>query len=105
MIDDTLSSETHSSQPSSAEIQRWLVAHIAEELNLDPGKIQIDRPLYSFGVDSMQVVTLIAELEDWLGIRFESNPLEDHPTIASLAEFVADPVNGPPRSAPSPPAS
>lgn len=80
----------------AAEIQQWLVRQVAEALEISPDEIEVDRPVQSYGVDSMQAVTIIAGLEDWLHIRFESNPLEDHPTIESLARFAADPVDGPP---------
>jgi acyl carrier protein len=40
-------------------------------------------------------VTVVADLETWLGYRFRENPLEDHPTIASLAEYLAEQAPGP----------
>ena len=59
---------------------------MATELQISPEKIRVDQTVQSYGVDSMQVVTVIAGLEDWLGFRFGSNPLEDHATIEALAE-------------------
>ena len=71
--------------PEITEIRDWLVSQVAAELQISPEKIQTDQPVYSYGIDSMQVVTVIAEFEDWLGFRFDGNPLEDHPTIEALA--------------------
>ncbi|MEO2036128.1 MAG: acyl carrier protein [Planctomycetaceae bacterium] len=76
--------------PSVTEIEDWLVEMIAGELGMSPDRIQSDRPILSYGVDSMQVVTIVAGLEDWLGFRFQSNPLEDHPTVESLSRFAAN---------------
>ena len=81
---------TSSRAPSADEIQKWLIAQLAQELEIPPDRIRIDRPILSYGIDSMQLVTIIAKLEDWLGWRFSSNPVEDHPTIQGLSQFVAD---------------
>ena len=76
--------------PSVVEIQQWMIQQLAQELQIHPEKIKIDKPILSCGVDSMQVVTFVAKLEDWLGVRFSSNPLEDHSTIEALSQHVAD---------------
>jgi len=47
-------------------------------------------PNFVSGIDSMQVVSILAGLEDRLGFRFQSNPLEDHATIESLSQFAAN---------------
>ena len=60
---------------------------IAGELGISPDQIHLDRTILSFGVDSMQVVSFVANLEDWLGIRFTENPLEEHPTVESLSVY------------------
>lgn len=70
-----------------ATIRNWLVQRIADELSVESVQIPDDKPIYSLGVDSMQIVTLVAALEDELGIRFHHNPIEDHPTIAALAAY------------------
>ena len=76
--------------PPVNEIQEWLVQMIAAELSLSVDQIPTDQPILSLGVDSMQVVTVVAELEDWLGFQFQSNPLEDHATIEALSQFAAN---------------
>ena len=73
---------------SVVEIQHWMIHQLAHELQRNPDTIKIDRPIASCGIDSMQVVTFVAKLEDWLGVRFSSNPLEDHSTIEALSKHV-----------------
>ncbi|HUP80600.1 MAG TPA: acyl carrier protein [Pirellula sp.] len=75
---------------SVVEIQQWMIQHLAHELQVDPEKIAIGQPILSCGIDSMQVVTFVAKLEDLLGVRFSTNPLEDHSTIKALSQHVAD---------------
>lgn len=74
---------------SAGEIQEWLIEHLAEELQVAPDQIKVDQPILAHGVDSMHIVAIIAKLEDWLGVRFSSDPLEDSPTIEALAESLA----------------
>ncbi|MCA9012066.1 MAG: acyl carrier protein [Planctomycetaceae bacterium] len=75
---------------TAADIEHWLILQIAEELRVDPEGIRVDQPLLSHGIDSMQVVSIVAKLEDWLSIRFAGNPLEDYSTIEQLAQHVAE---------------
>ncbi|MGD9855099.1 MAG: acyl carrier protein [Planctomycetaceae bacterium] len=79
---------------SAAEIQDWLVAHLASELKITPDRINVDQSILAHGIDSMHVVAVVAQLEDWLGVRFSSDPLEDHPSIVELSESLARLVAG-----------
>lgn len=75
---------------TAADIEHWLILQIAEELRVDPQGIRVDQPLLSHGIDSMQVVSIVAKLEDRLSIRFAGNPLEDYATIEQLSQHVAE---------------
>ena len=75
---------------SVAEIQDWIVNRLATELRVASEKIKVDQPILASGIDSVQVVSVMSELEDWGDFRFSENPLDDHPTTESLALFVAD---------------
>lgn len=75
---------------TAADIEHWLILQIAEELRVDPQGIRVDQPLLSHGIDSMQVVSIVAKLEDRLSIRFAGNPLEDYATIEQLARHLAE---------------
>lgn len=79
-----------SSSPSATEIQHWLVNRLSEIQQLEPKDVQLDQPLVRMGLDSMQSVVLIGELEQWLGCRFTGNPLANYPTISTLCDFLAD---------------
>jgi acyl carrier protein len=75
--------------PTAEEISAWLVARVSTLTDLPPEEIDVRAPLSRTGLDSVAVVALASDLETWLGYRFSANPLEDHPTIASLADFLA----------------
>ena len=77
---------------SAEEIQDWLVARVSGLTGLRPEEIDADEPLLRSGLDSVAVAALAADLEVWLGYRFRQNHLGEHPTIASLARFLAEQV-------------
>lgn len=77
---------------TAGEIREWLVSHIAARLQVDPAQIAVDQPLIDVGLDSMEFVAMVGELEQWLGCRFRDNPLIDYPTIETLSEFLAGEV-------------
>ena len=71
------------------EIRQWIVDKLAARLQTVPSDIHLDEPLIAMGVDSMQFVVIVGELEEWLGCRFSDNPLIDYPSINALAGFLA----------------
>jgi acyl carrier protein len=78
------------SPPTAGEIREWIVSRLSEKLRVSPEEIRLDEPLIDQGLDSMEFVALVGELERWLGCRFKDNPLIDYPTLNTLSEFLAD---------------
>ncbi len=76
--------------PAVSAIESWLVAKIAENLEIDPGEIDTHEPFVSFGLDSAQAVGLAGDLEEWLGRKLSPTLVWDYPTIESLAAFLAE---------------
>jgi acyl carrier protein len=79
---------------SAQEIQDWIVARISALTKVPAREIHVSEPFLRYGLDSVAVVALVAELEDWLGYRFTSDPLEDHATVEALARFLAEQTSG-----------
>ena len=76
--------------PSAEEIQDWIAARVSSVTGVAPQEIDVREPLPRYGLDSVAVVALVADLETWLGYRFRENPLDEHPTVESLARFLAE---------------
>lgn len=103
MMDENPSSSSQSTSAhrrSAAEIECWLVEHLAAELQVAPETIKVDQPILAQGVDSMHAVAIVAKLEDWLGVRFTSDPLEEAPSIAALARSLAQDSEDPTKQCP-----
>lgn len=67
------------------EIQGWICLRIAERVGIEPDEVDPDQPFATFGIGSRDSVTLIGELEDWLGRRLKTTMLFDFPTVRSVA--------------------
>ena len=70
-------------------VQQWLVARVSELTGIPPNEVDVGAPIERAGLDSIQMLRMTADLEDWLGFRFRGDPLDEFPTIAALARFVA----------------
>jgi acyl carrier protein len=78
--------------PTAEEIEAWIVARVSHLTNLPTAEVDVQAPLTRFGLDSVMVITLTADLEKWLNYRFRENPLDDQPTIDSLSRAIAEQV-------------
>jgi acyl carrier protein len=75
---------------SAQEIQAWMIDRLARLTGLAPPELDPREPIQRYGLDSVALVAFATDLEEWVGYRFRSNPLEDHPTVEALAAFLAD---------------
>ena len=69
-----------------------LVAYAAKQLELDPQDITPDRTFGSLGIDSLDIVEMIMDLESELGVELE---MEDQKitTFQELADFIESKTN------------
>ena len=69
-----------------------LVAFAAKQLELDASEIMPDSTFESLGIDSLDIMELVMDLESELGIELE---LEDQKiaTFGELAEFIDSKLN------------
>jgi acyl carrier protein len=75
---------------SAREIQEWMIDRLGRLTGVPPQELDPHEPIRRYGLDSVALVAFVTDLEEWVGYRFDSNPLDDHPTVAGLAAFLAD---------------
>jgi acyl carrier protein len=73
----------------ASEVLPWVVSKFAEWLEVPPEDINPERPIASYGLDSISAVTLSVYLEEELGFELETALLWEHPTLASLSAHLA----------------
>lgn len=77
-------------RPATTEtIRSWLVTKLSERLGISPQKLNVEKPFVSFGMSSVQVVALAAELEQWIGRRLSPTFFYNYPTVMALARYLA----------------
>ena len=69
-----------------------LVSYAAKQLELDPAEVTPDSTFESLGLDSLDIVEMIMDLESELGVELE---MEDQKitTFQELADFIDAKVN------------
>ncbi|MEH1850174.1 MAG: acyl carrier protein [Nostoc sp.] len=75
---------------TSQEISNWLVSYISDLLEIEPEETDIETTFDRYGLDSSAAVILTGDLANWLGKEIEPTVMYDYPTIAKLAEYVAE---------------
>ncbi|MBG1258277.1 acyl carrier protein [Nostoc commune] len=74
--------------PTAAEIQTWIVAYLADLLEVDSDEIEVTIPFDRYGLDSSAAVGLTGDLEDWLGCELDPTLLYDYPTVETLVKHL-----------------
>jgi phthiocerol/phenolphthiocerol synthesis type-I polyketide synthase D len=78
-----------STEDRRSELQTRIAAVLARELRTPASAVQLDQPFPELGLDSMMAMTVLRETQKMVGIELSANMLFNHPTIASLATYVA----------------
>lgn len=71
-------------------VQVWLIDKLADQLSLDTDNINITESLTRYGLDSIDAVTMVGDLEDWLDLELPSTLFWDHPSIEKASQYLAD---------------
>jgi acyl carrier protein len=85
----TLNEQTTETTPTQA-LEEWLVNQLATQLSLDVASISVTEPLTRYGLDSIDAVTMVGDLEDWLDLELPSTLFWDYPTIEKSAHYLAE---------------
>jgi phthiocerol/phenolphthiocerol synthesis type-I polyketide synthase D len=80
---------TLSAEERLTELQTRLQAILGRELRMSPSAIKLDAPFPDLGLDSMMAMTVLKETKKLVGLDVSANMLFNHPTISSLAVYVA----------------
>lgn len=72
------------------QIQNWFIQKISNELEVPIDEIDIHASITDFGVDSITMVHLTAELGEFIGTDIEPTALYKYHTIEAITGFVYD---------------
>jgi acyl carrier protein len=87
--DDKLFSQMLSAQLITEEdIQDWLVTKIAEQLGKNSDKIDIKAPFDSYGLESVQAMSIASLGRKYLGLNLSPLLIWSYPNIESLSRYL-----------------
>jgi acyl carrier protein len=72
------------------QIQCWLVMHLAELLGIGADQIDVQQPFATYGLGSVEAISLTGDLEEWLGRDLPATLAWDYPNIEALARHLSD---------------
>lgn len=76
--------------PTAKVIEAWLRREVSSLVGIPEDEINVDEEFASFGLGSVQSVTLAGELQEFLGFRLSATLVWDYPTIGSMAKHLAE---------------
>ena len=94
MVESKLSSQHGLGAAQQAgKVNEWLVAKLAEKLEIESHEIDIDTDFLDYGLSSLETVNLSGDLERFLGRRLSPTLFLDYPNIKTLAQYFAKEAN------------
>lgn len=78
------------------DLTTWFRRKLSERIAVPAERIDLDRPLETIGLDSMEAVELTAEIEAELGRAVDPTALWDYPTATALIAALCDDARGAP---------
>lgn len=72
------------------EIVSWLQTQIAAETKTEPARIATNVPFTDYGLDSIIIVTLVTNLEEWLNTSLDPTIFWEFPSIEALADWLVN---------------
>lgn len=86
---ETSDSASSSDYPLTEDaIADWIVTRLSQVANLDPDEIDTDESIASLGLDSSVLLSLTADLSDWLEQKLMPTLFWEYPTISELAVYL-----------------
>ncbi len=77
---------------TQAQIGQWIKEYLAELLEIEPNEIDEDYEFERFGINSSAAVSLVGDLEEWLGFELSPSLFFEFNTIAQVSQHLAQMV-------------
>jgi acyl carrier protein len=70
------------------EVEAWMVAYLADLLDIPPTQVDVRKPFEQFGLDSTATVAFTSDLGRWLGIKLDTQVMIENDDIQSVARHI-----------------
>jgi acyl carrier protein len=73
---------------SGTRVQAWMVAYLADLMDIPQEEVDVTLPFDQYGLDSAATVAFTSDLGHWLDTKLDSRLMVEHDTIGSVAAHV-----------------
>lgn len=74
------------------QISQWIKSYLADILEVEPEKIDENYEFERFGINSSAAVSLVGDLEEWLGFELSPSLFFEFNTIAQVSAHLSNMV-------------
>ena len=74
----------------AAALESFLSERLADLLRIDPASINVEEQFSAFGLDSLDAVTIVYDLEELLGRELPPTLLWDYPTVRQCCSYLVE---------------
>ena len=72
----------------STGVESWMVAYMADLLDIPPTTVDVSRTFDQFGLDSAATVAFTSDLGRWLGVKLDTKVMLENDTIKAVSAYV-----------------
>lgn len=72
------------------QISQWIKTYLAEILEVDAEQVDENYEFERFGLNSSAAVSLVGDLEEWLGFELSPSLFFEFNTIAQVSNYLAE---------------
>ncbi|MDB9468878.1 acyl carrier protein [Dolichospermum circinale CS-1225] len=77
---------------SQEKIENWLIDTLANFLRINSKEIDLEKSIFTYGLDSSVAVSITGELETWLDLELDPTLFWEYPKISELAKYLVDEI-------------
>ena len=77
-----------------ADIRKWLTDYLAYLVGEPADSIDAARSFDRYGIDSAAAVSLVGDLEQWMGLELDPTIVYDYPNIDQLSDYLVTQQSG-----------
>ncbi|MBO9614288.1 MAG: acyl carrier protein [Dyadobacter sp.] len=72
------------------EISGWIVERIAHHAEIDPSEVDLDAEIIDYRLDSLLMVDITTELQEWLGVELSPSIFWEMGTINATTQWIVE---------------
>lgn len=72
------------------EITEWIAVNISKHAGINPSEVELDADIVHFRLDSLILVNITTELEEYVGMELSPSIFWEMRTIAATSQWIAE---------------